>query len=97
MSSLFHGVQGYSSAAGLVINQAPAPRRKGGSQGHTPLLTDEQILEVRALSQFAEWGYDRLSSRYGVDKAMIHRVVSGVTRSRLVATLRHLPAGVTPI
>lgn len=97
MSALFHGVQGFNVEAGAMINEKPLPPRKGGSQGHKPLLTDEQILELRALAQFAGWPCERLMARYGVDKAMIQRVVAGVTRSRLVATLRHLPEGVNQI
>lgn len=86
-----------SSARSISLNANLPTARKGGNRGPAPLLTDQQILEVRALAQFAGWGCDRLSSRYGVDNAMIQRVVSGVTRSRLVATLRHLPDGVKPI
>lgn len=96
MSSLFHGVQGFNVVSGMLVNNKTKRPGKGGFRGVSPMLSDEQILELRALSQFAGWCCDRLMARYGVDKAMIDRVLSGVTRSRLVATLRHLPEGVTP-
>ncbi len=96
MSSHFHGVQGFNFEAGAVMNQRAARPSTGTVQGKPSLLTDEQILELRALSQFAGWRCDALMARYGVDRAMIDRVVSGVTRSRLVASPRHLPDGVTP-
>ena len=95
MSGRFHGVVGMNVLIGGLINQTPVRPSKGGVRGNAPLLTDNQILELRALSQYAGWGCDRLMARYGVDKDMIWRVVEGVTRSRLVASPRHLPTGVT--
>lgn len=66
-------------------------------RGHKPLLSDAQILEMRALSDFAGFSNLQLSDRFDVDMDMVNRVISGVTRSRLVATRKHLPEGVTPL
>ncbi|WP_443698603.1 hypothetical protein [Pseudomonas sp.] len=82
-------------AASTMTGTARKPRT-GGSQGCAPLLSDEQILELRALYQFAGWAPDALMLRFKVDKHMVKRVTEGFTRSRLVATLKHLPAGVKP-
>ncbi|MBB3017645.1 hypothetical protein FHR70_000685 [Microvirga lupini] len=71
---------------------AAKSKATGKIRGNAPLMTDEQILECRALDQFAGWGTEQLQRRYGVDAAMIQRVLSGITRSRLVATRKHLPA-----
>ena len=68
--------------------KAPKPR------GRAPLLADDKILELRALAEFAGWPPGRLAERFGVDRAMVKRILSGVTRSRLVAKREHLPAEV---
>lgn len=83
-------------SAGTVSAVAIKPK-KGGSQGCAPLLSDEHILELRALYEFAGWKPDALALRFKVDKAMVKRVTEGFTRSRLVATLKHLPDGVKPL
>lgn len=82
-------------AAAKLAERKAARVRPPKSQGIKPLLTDNEILEVRALSEFAGWACDALMLRYGVNKSMIQRVVTGITRSRLVASPGHLPAGVT--
>lgn len=98
MSHKFYSTnQGHARMAGLPtvsVLAKPAKKSKGTPSGNPPLLTDEQILEVRALSQFAGWGRAALAKRYGVKADMIDRVLSGITRSRLVATRKHLPADV---
>jgi hypothetical protein len=91
-----HSGEPFSAGRQAASNAAPLKPRKGTIQGNAPLLTDAQILELRALHDFAGWNRDALMLRYGVDKDMIQRVVTGITRSRLVATLKHLPAGVKP-
>jgi hypothetical protein len=95
MSSVFSG-EPYSARNQMASSRAAIKPKKGGSQGCAPLLTDEQILELRALYQFAGWAPDALMLRFKVDKHMVKRVTEGFTRSRLVATLKHLPAGVKP-
>lgn len=40
---------------------------------------------MRALSDFAGFSNLQLSDRFDVDMDMVNRVISGVTRSRLVA------------
>lgn len=52
---------------------------------------------MRALGDFARFSNLQLSERFEVDMDMVNRVISGVTRSRLVATRKHLPEGVTPL
>lgn len=81
-----------------VDSLATATRRSDPPKvrGHKPLLSDAQILEMRALSEFAGFRNLQLSERFAVDMDMVNRVISGVTRSRLVATRKHLPEGVTP-
>lgn len=84
---------GKSAASMPGLADKPA-RKVRGVQGRPPLLTDAQILELRALADFAGWANDALALRYGIDQASVRRYVSGITRSRLVATRAHLPAGV---
>jgi hypothetical protein len=69
------------------------PKRRGAHS----LMTDAQILEARALSEFAGWSRASLEERFGVDTATMKRVLSGVTRSRLVASRKHLPADVEAV
>lgn len=66
-------------------------------RGIAPQLSDDQILEMRALHDFAGWHPKRLRERFGVDEGMVKRVPSGITRSRLVATREHLPAEVVGV
>lgn len=82
-----------------VDSLATAKRRSDPPKvrGQKPLLSDAQILEMRALSEFAGFRNLQLSERFAVDMDMVNRVISGVTRSRLVATRKHLPEGVTPL
>lgn len=61
------------------------------NNGKYRALTDAQILELRALSEFAGWTNKQLQDRYGLDAVSINRYVGGITRSRLVATRKHLP------
>lgn len=91
MSSVYHGEPGWSKGASHATYATPKRPSTGTEKGHTPLLTDAQILEMRALSEFAGWNRERLMQRFGVDNDMVYRVLSGVTRSRLVATRKHLP------
>lgn len=86
-----------SSAASMPgLSSKPAPKAPN-ARGRAPLLDDAQILEIRALSQFAGWGQGRLAERYGVGLDAIKRFLSGVTRSRLVAKREHLPADVVAL
>lgn len=95
MSGL-HSGEPFSAGRQAASPNAKLKPKKGGSQGVAPLLSDEHILELRALYEFAGWKPDALALRFKVDKAMVKRVTEGFTRSRLVATLKHLSAGVKP-
>lgn len=85
---------GLSSGSMPSVNAKPA-KSSGNIRGRAPLLTDAQILELRALSQFAGWSRARLMKRYGIDEHAADRFLSGITRSRLVAKPCHLPAEIT--
>lgn len=82
------------SAATMPGTAAKAQRKVGEPRGRKPLLSDEKILELRALAEFAGWRTDALALRFEIDQAAVRRYASGVTRSRLAATRAHLPAGV---
>lgn len=82
------------SAATMPSFNAKPLRRPEKPRGRPPLLADAQILELRALAEFAGWQPGRLAARFGVDLSMVKRILSGVTRARLVAKREHLPAGV---
>lgn len=63
-------------------------------RGRAPLLTDAQILEMRALAEFAGWSQQALALRFNVDLSAVRRFLSYVTRSRLVPRREHLPVEV---
>lgn len=94
MSSVFHGADGFygSRVSSNFYDTLPVRKPEPQTRGKRPILTDAQILELRALDQFAGWGRAKLMSRYGVDAPTVIRILSGVTRSRLIATRQHLPA-----
>lgn len=80
-----------TSGLGEISGDRAKPERN--CRGTPPLLSDDQILEMRALHDFAGWSPKRLQLRFAVDADMVKRVLSGITRSRLVATRAHLPEG----
>lgn len=92
MSSMYHGEPGWGGGPASQTLLARPRRASTGTKGNRCLMTDAQILEMRALSEFASWSRAKLQLRYGVDANMVERVLSGLTRSRLVATRKHLPA-----
>lgn len=90
---------GAACSIGLSASTMPSIDAKRAAKartpaGRTPLLPDDKILELRALSEFAGWSARSLSLRFGIDLDAVRRFLSGVTRSRLVATRAHLPAEV---
>lgn len=91
MSSVYHGEPGWSKGASHATYATPKRPSTGTQKGHTPLLTDAQILEMRALDEFEGWSTKRLQLRFGVDADMVRRVLQGVTRAKLVPTRKHLP------
>ena len=89
----------YSTVArgGARIDQTATARKSkatGAPRGRSPILTDSQILELRALSDFAGWSRQRLMRHYGIDGPTADRYRSGQTRAKLIATPEHLPPGV---
>uniref|UniRef100_A0AAU6W2J0 Uncharacterized protein n=1 Tax=Pseudomonas phage Touem01 TaxID=3138548 RepID=A0AAU6W2J0_9VIRU len=94
MSSVFHGADVFygSRVSSNFYDTLPVRKPEPQTRGKHPILTDAQILELRALDQFAGWGIARLMARYSVNKPTVTRILSGVTRSRLIATRQHLPA-----
>jgi hypothetical protein len=97
MSSVFHGEPGgHARSVRDVTFGTPKRPSTGTVKGHKPLLTDAEILEMRALSEFSGWTREQLMARFVVDYDMVYRVLSGVTRSRLVATRKHLPKNLEP-
>jgi hypothetical protein len=97
MSSVFHGSAGVYGSH-VSSNFYHSPRRPApGVSGNRPKLSDEQILELRALSEFAGWDRVRLATRFAVDIETVKRILEGVTRSRLIATRKHLPAGMETV
>ena len=70
----------------------PKPEPKRG--GHAPHVSDEQLLEMRALHDFGGWSKERVANRYGLDEGQVKRYLGYITRARLVAKREHLPEGV---
>lgn len=92
MSSKYHGTNATHAIWITPASPTPPSRRATGAvRGRAPLLTDAQILEMRALSEFAEWGTKRLQLRFRVDAEAVRRILLGITRSKLVASRKHLP------
>ena len=90
----------YSTVArgGARIDQTATARKSkatGAPRGRSPTLTDSQILELRALSDFAGWSRQRLMRHYDIDGPTVDRYRSGQTRAKLIATPERLPPGVT--
>lgn len=71
---------------------AKADKKRPHSQ-----LTDAQILEGRALFEFAGWVNKRIASHMNLDLETVKRITSGRTGAKLFATVKHLPAGVEPL
>lgn len=90
----FTGACEIGRSAASMPGALDRPAKARNCRGAPPLLSDAQILEMRALHDFAGWRPKRLQQRFGVDAGMVKRVLSGITRSRLVATREHLPAEV---
>lgn len=89
MSSKYHGTP--DTHVTWIGTGTPVQKRKGGIRGRTPTLTDAQILELRALNEFAGWGAKALRARFGLGSEAVQRILQGVTRGKLVPTRKHLP------
>lgn len=74
-----------------ALATAAKPRKSACKGDQRLLLTDAQILELRALSQFAGWCRERLMERYGINADAANRYLMGISRARLVAKPEHLP------
>jgi len=82
---------------GARIDQTATARKSkatGAARGPSTILNDSQILELRALSDFAGWSRQRLMRHYGIDWSTADRYLSGQTRAKLIAKPEHLPPGV---
>lgn len=85
---------------GDAMNRAldkPRPRRstckgykllgesgQGCHSGSRTLMTDEQVLECRALHEFNDWPPDELAERYGVSEQYMVKLLEYVVRSKLI-------------
>lgn len=83
-------------AQGTWKSQGLSPQKKGGkgwrgNTGPKRLMTDEQILEFRALYHFGCWQYKDLAKRYGISLDSCRRYAGGITRGNIVATEADLP------
>ena len=58
-------------------------------------MTDEQVLEARALYEFRGWKPRQLQARYPhVDPRTLQNILNYTNRSRLIPTEAHLPTEV---
>jgi hypothetical protein len=91
MSSKYNGAPATHTT--WIGTASPCSKRKpkGGNRGRAPLLTDAQILEMRALNEFAGWSAKRLQVRFAVNAEAVRRILQGQTRVNLIATRNHLP------
>lgn len=65
-------------------------RRKVANPKST--MTDEQVLEARALQVFKGWTRAQLHARYPhVETRTLDSILQGTNRTRLVPTKKHLP------
>lgn len=90
----FTGASEIGRSAASMPGALDRPAVQTKPRGRAPLLSNAQILEMRALAEFAGWSNKRLRERFGVNDSNVRRVLDGITRSRLVATREHLPAEV---
>ena len=62
-----------------------------------PLMTDAEVLEARALHEFAEFSHAAIRARYGLARRYSQQLLKYETRSKLIPKPCHLPAGVRPV
>lgn len=64
-------------------------------KGGRPIMTDEQVLEARALQDFADWSLDEIMARFpDIKRETMRQVLDYLNRSRLIPQPHHLPDGV---
>lgn len=64
-----------------------------GRNAGRPLLTDTQILEIRALDIFHGMKKRKISESLGIDLGAVSRVVDGFTKGALIPSRKNLPEG----
>lgn len=69
-----------------------AKSKRVGQPGRKRLLTDAQVLELRALYEFGGWSLSKIRERFGLDVDSAKRYAHGVTRRTVIATPADLPA-----
>jgi hypothetical protein len=75
-----------------------APRQLAGQGGRRVTMTDAQVLEARALQDFAGWSRAQIRARYpDIARRTLDGILDGSNRVRLIATRKHLPEGVSPL
>jgi uncharacterized protein (DUF433 family) len=67
-------------------------------KGGKPLMTDAQVLEARALQDFADWSLDQVQERFPqIQRDTLKAILDYRNRSRLIPKEHHLPTGVEAV
>lgn len=67
-------------------------------KGGNPILTDAQVLEARALQDFADWDLDQVQARFpAIKRDTLKAILDYRNRSRLIPKEHHLPSGVEAV
>lgn len=62
------------------------------------IMTDAQVLEARALQEFADWSNAQVSERFpAINTRTLDAILDYRNRSRLIPKKTHLPAGVEAV
>lgn len=62
------------------------------------LMTDAQVLEARALQEFADWSNEQVCARFpAINKRTMDSILDYRNRSRLIPKATHLPDGVEAV
>lgn len=103
MNRVLGSVAAKAETADIIERQQKAKAAKAKrADGHLAKrphsdITTAQILEARALFEFAGWKNKVIAKHLGLDLEAVKRMTSGRTGARLFATIEHLPAGVEPL
>jgi len=55
------------------------------------VLSDVQILQIRALKEFAGWKAPKIAEHFGIDISKVYKIVSYEQRSKLIPKRTDLP------
>jgi hypothetical protein len=87
LSDLGDKIRAEDSAAALAKRQKMTKKSKVING-----VSDEMVLEMRALRDYAHWVPRRIAARYNVDIHWLYKILNYETRSKLIPKAINLPA-----